>query len=212
MLVSILTRVAVKVLVIESNDSEDFYDGRLDGVLTAELLKLMHAKPKLRYALDLKHFKKSVTEASQNKYDVIHVSCHGNDDGIVLANNARLNWNDFVDCFQQGDGCPSALVMSSCCGATAGIGEAFARADKRPDIIFGSTDSRHFDEYAVAWALLYKEFSEGVTQDAAQIALKKICAAVHKQFRYRRWSEQDAKYKVYPGNQRRFEITEIETN
>ena len=113
----------------------------------------------MRFALDLKHFKRGVLEASKDGYDVLHISCHGDDSGIALSNNKQLTWNEFAECFQQHDNCPKALIMSSCCGAAAGIGDAFSSSSAKPKIIFGSIDERNFDEYAVAWSILYKEFN-----------------------------------------------------
>jgi hypothetical protein len=198
----------MKVFVIESSYPDDFYAERIDGVLTSELLKLLRASPRLRFSLDLKHFQKAVEEAARDKFDVLHISCHGDDDGIALTDNTQLSWQRFVQCFQTLPQCPAALVMSACCGAAAGIGEAFSQVMIRPNIIFGSTDERYFSEYAVAWALLYKEFKSGVTRDAAQAALRKISAVVHEEFRYRRWDDERQKYLLFPGSGKTYEIVE----
>jgi hypothetical protein len=198
----------MKVFIIESNYPKDFYAGRLDGVITAQLLGLLGATTKLKYALDLVHFKKSIKEASRGGYDVLHISCHGGDDGIALSNNEQLDWTQFAACLQEHGSCPKALVMSSCCGASTGVGTAFSRVTVKPNIIFGSTDERSFDEYAVAWAILYKEFRDGVSREAAQSALKKICSSVHGEFRYRRWSDDEEKYLIFPKTGRTYNIEE----
>ena len=101
--------------------------------------------------------------------------------------------------------------MSSCCGIAAGIGEAFKGVGKRPMIIFGSTDERSYAEYAVAWSILYKEFESGVTRDVAQAALKKIVAAVHPSFMYRRWDDNKGKYLHFPSIGKTYEVQEITT-
>jgi hypothetical protein len=78
------------------------------------------------------------------------------------------------------------VVMSACKGASTGIGQAFADREKRPKIIFGSTTNRDYDDYAVAWAILYRRFGRsGVHREAAQKALRDICAVVHHSFVYR---------------------------
>ena len=200
----------MKVVAIESNYPEDFYKGRLDGALTHELLKLLQIQSVFRYCLDLEHFKRAVGSAARGGFDVVHVSCHGDKDGIALSDNTQLGWTEFVKCFQGKHDCPKALVMSSCCGIAAGIGTAFAKAAKRPMIIFGSSDERSHDEYAVAWALLYKEFDRGVNRDVAQAALRKIIATVHPSLMYRRWEESRGQYLSFPIRGRSYEVTECD--
>ena len=100
--------------------------------------------------------------------------------------------------------------MSSCCGASSGVGEAFENVKLRPNIIFGSTDERYYDEYAVAWAILYRTFlNNKVTRDAAQQALAHITAVVKPSFRYRRWDHMKKRYLSYPGQDSKFGVIDI---
>jgi hypothetical protein len=99
--------------------------------------------------------------------------------------------------------------MSACCGATDDLADEFEKAASRPKIIFGSTDERGYGEYAVAWTILYKLFrTDGVHRDAARKALRAIRAIVHRNFRYLRWHDDRQTYLQYPGEGRRYEITE----
>jgi len=97
--------------------------------------------------------------------------------------------------------------MSACCGAASGLGRAFAKAKKRPSIIIGSRDKRPPADYVAAWSLLYRAFRRsGIDQEVAQKVLEAICAVVHKNFRYLRWSEKKQRYLQYPGTGKRYRV------
>ena len=197
----------MKVLIVESSYPGDFYKRELDGVSVAGLLNTIRVKNELRFVLDAKHLKHAIEECARREFDVLHVSSHGDENGIALANNKGPTWDEFAGAFQQAPKAPKVLVMSSCCGASSGIGEAFASAEKRPGIILGSTKELSFSHYATAWAILYHNFrTKGVGRDSAQVALKQISAVVHKSFVYRRWDEGEAAYKVFPGHGVRYEV------
>ncbi len=200
----------MRVLIVESSYPSDFYADQLDGKSTYELLKLLGASPKLIYALDRKHFQKAIDYAAVHKYEAVHISCHGDEDGVALTlKGENLNWSEFVACFRNNMRCPEAVIMSSCCGADSEIGLEFAKGTPRPKIIFGSTDPRSYSQYAAAWTLLYRRFMlDGINRDAAQLALSQINAVVHKAFKYRRWDPQAKKYLVFPGKNQRYKIVE----
>ena len=62
--------------------------------------------------------------------------------------------------------------MSSCCGATDDLANEFEKIPYGPYIIFGSIDERNYNEYAVAWTILYNLFkTKGVHRDVAMEAL-----------------------------------------
>ena len=203
-------RAGMKVLIVESSYPNDFYKQKLDGIAAQGILKILGVSNELRFVLDRKHFRKAIADAKEMSCSLIHLSCHGGEDGIALANNCQVNWDQFADLFQEIAWCPYALVMSSCCGATSGIRKAFETKSQRPGIIFGSSDERSYAEYTVAWAILYHRFKmDGVTKDAAQHALKEIHAVVSDKFLYRRWSDSGGEYRFYPRKTDKYQITNV---
>ncbi len=197
------------VYIIESTYPTDFYHGTLDGPVAQSLLNILRIRNRLRMVLDLKHLKKAFREANRDKFDVMHLSCHGDENGIDLAKDRELDWPEFTELFQESSLVPKALIMSSCCGAASGIGQAFAKVPQRPLIIFGSVDRRSYGEYATAWTLLYHRFkASGVTRGAAQVVLQQINAAVSRKFLYRRWDAEQKKYLSYPRRGVRYEVQE----
>lgn len=198
----------MKVFIIESSYPEDFYGQKLDGIAAQGILNILGIKNQLRFVLDREHFDKAVVEAKASHCTVIHLSCHGGEDGIALADNYQPTWDEFAEFFQKRKWSPEALVMSSCCGATSGIRRAFSAKSQKPGIIFGSSDERSHGEYTVAWAILYRRFKkDGIDKDSAQQALKEIHAVVSAQFLYRRWSASRKKYLSYPGRGEKYRIT-----
>lgn len=200
----------MKVLIIESSYPEDFYNEQLDGLVTLHLTKLLRINAKLVYALDKSHFSKAIALAAKGNYDVLHLSCHGDDVGIAVTDNKSLDWPDLAQLFYRHGYKPSALVMSACCGASDGLREAFAAVSTRPDIIFGTTDARDYNEYALAWTILYNKFkAEGVDRDVAQQALKEIHATGGSTFRYLRWDGTSRYYRNFPFTGKSYQVKEF---
>jgi hypothetical protein len=199
------------VFIIESSYPKDFYNQQLDGIAAQSLLNILRIPNRFRVVLDLKYLRKALREAAKDdEFDVIHLSCHGGEDGIVLADDSPVKWPQFASLFDEADCAPSALVMSSCCGAAGGIGHAFQSVEAGPGIIFGSKDERSYGEYAAAWALLYHRFQvAGVTKDAAQEALRQINATIGDTFVYRRWDSSKKKFLSYPRQGIKYAVREI---
>lgn len=199
----------VRALIVESSGPQDFYSKELDGPLTYSLSKLLGIDAKLVYAINKAHFRKAVALAASQHRNVLHISCHGRENGITLTDKTRIDWPEFVQMFTDNRYSPKALVMSSCWGAVDEIADEFEEVHFRPDIIFGATDDRCYNEYAVAWTILYNAFSRGgVDRDVAREALRAIYVTAHKNFRYLRWHDQKKEYVQFPGDSRKYEIIE----
>jgi hypothetical protein len=201
----------MRVLIVESSYPKDFYSQKLDGIAAQGILNILGVRNELRFVLDREYFKKAIAHAKAQNCDLIHLSCHGGEDGIALPDDYQPSWDKFADFFQENKWCPKALVMSSCCGATRGIRDAFKNKPNRPEIIFGSSDERSYGEYTVAWAILYHHFKkDGIDKDSAKQALKEIHAVVSDKFLYRRWSASQHEYRSYPGRGEKYEIRKID--
>jgi hypothetical protein len=197
----------MKVFIIESSNPEDFYRQELDGIAAQGILNILGVRNELRFALNREQFEKAIADAKTLNSTVIHLSCHGNKDGVALTSNYQPTWDKFASFFQNIRWCPKALVMSACCGATSGIRKAFENKPKKPNIIFGSSDERSYGEYAVAWAILYHRFKrDGIDRGSAQRALKDINAVVSDKFLYRRWSNSKKEYRFYPAKGKKYKI------
>jgi hypothetical protein len=73
-----------KVFIIDSNYPEDHYLDRADGVIAQHILKAHNIRADLRLALVREYFEAAVHRALKDGCDVLHISCHGDVDGIGL--------------------------------------------------------------------------------------------------------------------------------
>lgn len=208
----------MKVSIIEANHPDDFYDGRLDGAATKSLLDMMQIECCYKIALNLECFEKSLMEACAEASDVIHLACHGDEHGIQLSDGTDLSWEDLSHQFQDSKTMPNTLVMATCHGGVRGLASAFQEKENRPTIIFGSTKSLCFEDYCVAWSLLYTniEFSKVTTsgkkirRPSAKKALEKICASVDNSFVYRRFNSSRGSYVRFPKVKDRYSVVRKE--
>ena len=200
----------MRIIIAESGDPEDFYKQELDGPATYQLLRLLGLQPDLRYVIDGKRLRAAIQLATSQKTDVFHLSCHGDEDGIYLCNDEKVTWSKLSRLFQSGAYCPDAIVMSTCCGASIGIADEFEKKNKRPLIIFGTTEELAYSRFAVAWSILYRRFniSSGATRKAAHTALKHICAVVDSSFLYYGWDTKNEEYVVHPEEGTTYKVME----
>ena len=191
----------MKVAIIDSSNPEDFYNGTVDSVLTRQLLELLDIDYTIRMGLDEEFFKKALRAA--RKSDVVHISCHGDADeeGIFLGigKHTFIDWEEFVQMFQDAKFSPSALVMSACFGGHYKLAKLFAKAKHKPGIIFGSRDDRPHADYVTAWTILYRILDlTKIDKDKSKVAVNHINGVVDGQFVYRRWDAKKKTYMVYP--------------
>jgi hypothetical protein len=149
--------------------------------------------------------------SSKNGFNILQLSCHGNDNGIQVGGGDFLTWPDFVRLFRDEAGeVPAALVMSSCCGATSGIVEAFEASTKRPQIIFGSPESLEYSDYCTAWSILYhRAKTDGISPDTTNTALEQINAVLRQDFLCWRMDYKHTRYERYPRSGASFEVVEL---
>jgi hypothetical protein len=110
-----------RVFIAESNNPLDFHLGRLDGHAANEVLKVPRIPSLYRVVLDRKMLKKAVAEAGRFETDIFHLSCHGDETGIQLADGEELGWEELADELTPLASRSRILVNSSCAGAHRGL-------------------------------------------------------------------------------------------
>lgn len=202
----------MKTLIIEMNSPQDFYSGKLDGMAVQYFLRTLDLEATLRFVLDKKHLKKALKEAAEGNYDIVHVSAHGNSTGIAIANDELISWASFANLFKEVDCCPLALVMACCAGSSDMLLDEFVRQAHGPGIVFGSTENLAYDDYCIAWSMLYSKFrTGGIKITPAQEALQSIVATLHTSFRYARWDSNKLKYRKFPPRKLTYQVIETPT-
>ncbi len=120
------------VFVIESPAPSDLYDGRTEGRGLKEALRLGGIPRQYRLVTDLEHFKRALgTKLGSDIYSryeqtqqvpIIHLSMHGNDEGVGLTDGTHITWQELYQLLQPiNDGLNGALIvcLSSCSGYAA---------------------------------------------------------------------------------------------
>ena len=103
----------MKVAIIESVSPADLKAGRCEGPELAKYLKGLGFTTSYAYVHDICGLKKAIAKAE--KADVVHLSCHANDEGIGLEDNTFIKWEELKGV--AGDGLKDRMLsLSSCKG------------------------------------------------------------------------------------------------
>jgi hypothetical protein len=194
----------LKAFIAESVSPKEFYDRDWEGHVAEEIVRLLDGKASYRIVLNAEMLRRAITSASENAYDVFHLSCHGSKKGVRLTDNTRLSWAELADCFQKAPP-PKALILSSCVAGDGGIARAFEERKRRPQVIFGAEadDDEHlltFPSACISWPILYTILAtRGMTAPAFKDAVNKMNHVAPHRFVYRRWDED--RYRRYPSRE-----------
>lgn len=85
------------VYIIESLYPNDEGNGRLEGVFLAQILRLHGKETKYSYVRTRKEFKAAVRDFKASGYRYLHISAHGDEDGIDTTNREGWTGQPFVD-------------------------------------------------------------------------------------------------------------------
>src|SRR5271155_5408300 len=103
-----------KILIAESVFPDDFYADDREGHIVEAMARVLHWKAAYKIALNAKTLFRAIKAASTGGYDILHLSCHGDEEGIQLTDETELSWDELADSFQRAAQVPHALVISSC--------------------------------------------------------------------------------------------------
>lgn len=192
----------LRAFVAESVSPEDFYSRRWEGHIVEEIVRLLGGRTFYRIVMTRTLLGKAIRHATKYECDVFHLSCHGDESGICVADGTDMSWNDLADAFQRPNQSLSALILSSCLGGDAGVARAFRERPWRPQVIFGTEakgeNKLTFPGACISWPILYTELiNRGITRGVFQEAVKKMNALTPHGFVYWRWDGK--KYLRYPG-------------
>ncbi len=129
-LIPIENRPNYYVYILESPNQEDTYEGRSEGRLLKESLELNSIPHSYRNVVNKEMFEKALKSGlleEQMKRDgnmipIIHISAHGNDEGIGLTAGDFVSWQELkglIAIINQASGGILFLCLSSCEGFNA---------------------------------------------------------------------------------------------
>lgn len=164
----------LSVLIVESPGLEDITSGDREGDILARQLQL------IRIPCEYKSIHKAdlLIEVikEHNKYDVIHLSCHGNENALYFTDKSRLNWDELQKILLT-FGSDRLVVLSACNSAffkpDATLAEFLKRFTfntlKPPKCIFTMSGNFYFADGVLAWGLFYRKFSEELKENKTSV-------------------------------------------
>lgn len=168
-------RIKCHIHIIESPSAEDILNNRSEGILLSQGLRVIGIESKYLVAISRKTFWKALDERIE--YDnqtigppILHLSAHGNRDGIGLADGSMIPWDELGTHLQPINKKLNEHLMiciSSCAGFQ---GHRMALKMDEKDMPFyglvGPTTDIAWDEAAIAFLSFYYQFlikKKGVT-------------------------------------------------
>jgi hypothetical protein len=160
------------VYIIESPSAPDLYHRRSEGQVLLEALRLNQISSVARCAISRVAFdaalRVGLTEeltGFQGMTPIIHISCHGNSEGLQLSNGDFISWTELSDLLRPiNEALNNQLVLSmSCCEGYAGIRMAMT-LDNTADPYFcliGTPDKPTWADTCVAFTCLYHRINKG---------------------------------------------------
>lgn len=169
------------VHIIESPSATDLLDGRTEGRALGEALTLASIPFWYNLAIDRSTLVQAVgprlLEAwkALGKLPILHLSMHGNQNGIALSNGDFLTWHELrqmllpLNRAVQGG---LLICMSSCFGASGCRMAMYS--DNEPSFwaLVGNSASTPWADSAVAYVTFYHLFFKGVGVDKAAEAMR----------------------------------------
>jgi hypothetical protein len=169
------------VHIIESPDPDDLLDGRMEGRVLGEALTLADIPHSYTLAANIGAFRRALSDRLVTAWTkhavppIIHLSMHGNADGIQLLSGEFVTWNDLrrelMPLFRA---MPNALLvcMSSCFGI-AGCRTAM-NLDNEPHFwaLVGHPGTVAWADSAVAYVTFYHLFFKGTDVATCVEAMK----------------------------------------
>lgn len=141
------------VFIIESLNPDDEGNGRFEGSIISNMLRLHGKEPKYRYVRTRKEFESAVKAFAHSRYRYLHISAHGNTQGMCTTNQEAINYEDLADLLK-----PSfkrkRLFLSACSMVHCRMAKHLIQETECHSVI-GPADDIEFHKAAIFWASLY---------------------------------------------------------
>tara|TARA_R110002073_G_scaffold299268_1_gene466192 strand:+ start:10052 stop:10714 length:663 start_codon:yes stop_codon:yes gene_type:complete len=210
-----------RIVVIESPNPLDVLQGRSEAQTLAAACKLIGyetATYMVRSLRELRETIQYVATIAQDHDDssattiplVVHVSCHGDDDGLQFGQN-ELSWKQLAGVVKplctMGFYDPGFVLSISACGAgkqklTSTLTEDIKLDDgiRPPRYVFVTADDEvSWDDATVSWVSLYHQLGGHNIDHRLKIrdALPAITTLTGVTLKYFRWVKTDSCYKFF---------------
>jgi hypothetical protein len=141
------------VFIIESLDPDDEGNGRLEGSSISHVLRLHGKDPKYRYVRTRDQFKRTVKEYGKSNYRYLHISAHGDREGLCTTNQEEIDYDELADLLSP-HLMGKRLFLSACSMVHEDMAKAIIPKTKCYSVV-GPTKDIAFTDAAVFWPAIY---------------------------------------------------------
>lgn len=174
------------VFIIESLDPNDEGNGRFEGVFLSHVLRLHGKAPRYRYVRTSEEFKEAVREFGESKYRYLHLSCHGDPEGLITTNLEEIDFDELAGLLKP-HMLGRRLFVSACEMVHKDLAKAVIPASGCTSVV-GPTEKIAFTDSAVVWAAIYhlafKQDAKRITRDDLQSKIKAACKLLEVSFAF----------------------------
>lgn len=203
------------IYIIESPSASDLYDGRTEGRALCEALKLAGIPHEYTVAVNLEKFAEALAwrdgsrlfnaALKHNAYPVVHLSMHGDGEGVSLTDGTSLQWwqlqrilHPINESIHHG----LMVTFSTCRGASA-MRMSMHLDDTKPFYAtVGSFEEVRWDEALVAFLVFFHNWFQGCAPDRAAELMR--LATGHSGFEFTAGPAAKASYQQFIYSQRLF--------
>ena len=142
-----------KVFIIESLHPDDEGNDKLEGKNIAHLLKLHGKRPKYKYVRTKKEFEKAIKQFGKSNYRYLHISAHGDKDGLCTTNQdeiSNLDLSKLLKPHLEG----KRLFISACSMVNKNMAKEMILRTKCRSVV-GPKKDIYFSDAVVCWQLIY---------------------------------------------------------
>lgn len=148
-----MLRTKADVFIIESLDPDDEGNGRFEGSVISSILRLHGKQPKYRYVRTREEFEEAVEEFGKSRYRYLHISAHGDKEGLCTTNLAPIDFDELGDMLKPHFK-DKRLFLSACSMVHEDMA-AYVIPKTECFSVMGPEDDIEFHRAAVFWASLY---------------------------------------------------------
>lgn len=142
------------VFIIESLDIADEKEELFEGEILKRMLKMLDVEVKYVYIRTRNELKYFIDEFEKSDYKYLHISCHGNDEGIGMTlNDETISFSQLDDMFS--DYGRNKRVFFSSCSVMSSDNIINEMSETQFLSITGPLTDISFQEGAIFWASFY---------------------------------------------------------
>ena len=148
-----MLKTKADVFIIESLDPDDEGNGRFEGSIISNMLRLHGKQPEYRYVRTRAQFEDAIQEFGRSRYRYLHISAHGEPEGMSTTNLEEIDYDELADLLKPH--LQNKRLFLSACSMVHEDMAAYLIPKTDCFSVIGPVDDIHFHKAAIFWASLY---------------------------------------------------------